>query len=173
MFIIGTGRHPRLRAANITEKRQAANISGGLRNGERHAEDGIGAEARFVWRSVEGDHRLVDGDLILGIHAGERIENIAVDGFDRLQDALAAEASLIAVAQFDSFVCPGRGARRNRRTPERPVLQGDVNFDRRIAAAIQNFAASNIDNGGHAGSCYHGDRKGSAFTPKRGGKEAA
>ena len=104
---------------------------------------------RFVRRSVEGDHRLVDRDLVLGVHAGKRVENIAIDGFDRLQDAFAAEACLVAVTQFDGLMRAGRGARRDRGAAERPVLQGDVDFDRRIAAAIQNFAGGNIDNGGH------------------------
>ena len=33
---------------------------------------------------VEADHGLVDLDLLLGVHAADRVEDLAVDGIDRL-----------------------------------------------------------------------------------------
>ena len=74
-------------------------------------------------RAVERDHRLVDGDLVLGVHAADRLEDLAVDGLDRLQHALAEIARLVAVAQLDRLVRAGRGARGHRRAAHRAVLE--------------------------------------------------
>ena len=116
---------------------------------ERHAEDGVGAEPRLVGRAVERDHGLVDLGLRLGVHAADRVENLAVDRVDRLAHALAEIARLVAVAQLDRLVRAGGGAGRNRGAAERAVLQRDVDFDGRIAAAVEDFAADDVDNGGH------------------------
>ncbi len=120
----------------------------GLGDRQRHAEDGIGAEPALVGRAVERDQRLVDLDLGLGIHAADGIENLAVDRVDRLADPLA-EIALAAVAQLDRLVRPGRGARRHRGAALRPVLEHDIDLDGRIAAAVEDFAADDVDDCGH------------------------
>ena len=94
MFIIGTGSTPRLRPADIAIERQRRSLGRGLRDGERDAEDGVGAETRLVRRAVEIDHRLVDGDLVLRLHAADMIEDLAVDRRDGLGDALAQELAI-------------------------------------------------------------------------------
>ena len=124
----------------------------GLGDRQRDAEDGIGAEPRLVGRAVERDHRLVDLDLRLRIHAADGVENLAVDRVDRLAHALAEIALLVAVAQLDRLVRAGRGARRHRGAAERAVLQHDVDLDGRIAAAVEDFAADDVDDGGHGRS---------------------
>ena len=107
---------------------------------------------RLVRRAVELDHGLVDLDLVLGLEAGDRVENVAVDRFDRLQDALAAVAALVAVAQFDRLVRAGRSARGHGGAAHRAVLERDVDLDGGIAAAVENFARGDVDDGGHVGS---------------------
>ena len=87
--------------------------------------------------------------LVLGVHAGERIEDLAVDGVDRLLDALAEVARLVAVAQLDRLVRAGRGAGRHGRAAHGAVLEHDVDLDRRVAAAVQDLAADDVDDGGH------------------------
>src|SRR5215217_8253554 len=99
MFIIGTGR---TWALGPPVERQFARFSGGLGDGERHAEDGVGAELALVGGAVEIDHGLVDAELIEGIHALDFVENDSVDVFDGLADALAV-VKLAAIAQFDGF----------------------------------------------------------------------
>ena len=59
---------------------------------------------------------------------------------DRGQDALAAVAALVAVAQLDRLVGAGRGARRHRRPADRAVAEDDVDLDRRIAARVEDLA---------------------------------
>ena len=84
MFIIGTGSSARRGAADIAVERQAARLRRRLGDRQRDAEDGVGAEAALVGRAVERDQRLVDLDLLLGVHAADRVEDLAVDGVDRL-----------------------------------------------------------------------------------------
>ena len=136
-------------AADIAIKRFALGDGRGLGHRQRHAEDGVGAEPGLVGRAVERDQRFVDLGLRLGVHAAERIEDLAVDRVDRLAHAFAAVAGLVAVAQFHGFVRSRRSARGHRGTAFRTVLQHHVDFDGRIAAAVEDFAADNVGDGGH------------------------
>jgi hypothetical protein len=70
-------------------------------------------------------------------------------GGDRFLHALAEIARLVAVAQLDGLMRAGGGAGRHRRPSHRTVLQHHVDFDGGIAAAIENFAADDVDDGGH------------------------
>ena len=63
-------------------------------------------------------------------------------------DALA-EIALAAVAQFDRLMRAGRGAGRHRGAAHRAVFQHDVDLDGRVAAAVEDFAADDVDDGGH------------------------
>ena len=136
-------------AADIAIERQLVGGGGRLGDGERHAEDGIRPEPAFVRRAVERDHGLVDLDLRLGIHAAERLKNLAVDRLDRVAHALAEIALLVAVAQFDRLMGPRGSPRRHPGAAARAVLQHDIDLHGRIAAAVQNFPADDVDNGGH------------------------
>ena len=136
-------------AADVAVERRLLGGGRGFGDRERHAENGVGAEPAFVRSAVERDQRFVDLGLRLGLHAAKRVIDLAVDRIDRLQDALAAVTRLVAVAQFDRFVRSGRGARGHCGAAFRAILQDDVDFDGRIAAAVEDFAADNVGNGGH------------------------
>ena len=58
------GQDPRLLAAEVAPERQADVRGRGVRGGERHAEDRVGAQARLVRRAVELDQRAVDRELV-------------------------------------------------------------------------------------------------------------
>src|SRR5262249_39867119 len=116
-------------------------------------QNGIRAESALIRRSVERAHQRVDTDLILGVHAGDCVENFAVDVADRALHAFAAVA-WTAVAQLMCFVRTGRCARRDRGTPEAAALKLDINLDRRITAAIENFARDDIDDGSHGSPAF-------------------
>ena len=79
----------------------------------------------------------------------ERLEDLAVDGGDGLLHALAEVAGLVAVAQFDRLMRAGGGARGHGRAADRAVFQHDIDLNRGIAAAVENFAADDVDDGGH------------------------
>ena len=140
---------PGHRSADVTIKRQARSFRRRLGDGKRNAEDCVGAELRLVLRAVERDHRLVDLELIFGLEAGDGVENVAIDRLNRFQNALAAEAALVSVAQFDRLARAGRSARRNRGPSHRAVFQHDIHLDRRIAAAIEDLAGDDIHDRGH------------------------
>ena len=77
--------------------------------------------------------------------------------------ALALVARLVAVAQLDRLVGAGGGARRDRRPAHGPVLEHDVDLDRRVAAAVEDLAADDVDDGGHGHyleSCGHARARG-------------
>ncbi len=140
---------PRRRAADVTIERLPARGRGGFRDGKRNTEDRVRAEPAFVRRAVERDHRLVDLGLRLGIHAADRVEDLAGHGRDGLLHALAEIAFLVAVAQLDRLVRAGRGAARHRGAAHRAVLQHHIDLDGRVAAAVEDFAADDVDDGGH------------------------
>ncbi len=97
-------------AADVAVKRQARSFRRRLGDGKRDAENCVRAELRFVFRAVELDQRLVNLQLIFRLEAAYGVENLAIDRFDGLQNAFAAEASLVSVAQFDRFARAGRSA---------------------------------------------------------------
>ena len=78
-----------------------------------------------------------------------RVEDLAIDGVHGLLHALAEIARLVAVAQLDRLMRAGGGARRHRRAAHRAVFQHHIDLDGGIAAAVENFAADDVDDGGH------------------------
>jgi hypothetical protein len=66
--------------------------------------------------------------------------------------ALAEIARLVAVAQLDRLECAPVEAPDG--TAARPAsrLRGDVDLDRRVAAAVEDLAGDDVDNGGHGAS---------------------
>ena len=138
-------------AAHITIEGQTAAFRRRLGHREADAENRVGAKAGFVGRAVKLDHRRVDSVLLGCVGARERLEKQAIDRFDRLLHALAVIPALVAVAQFDSFMRAGAGARRHRGAAEGAVLKGHVHLDGRIASTVENFAGGDVDNRAHAG----------------------
>ena len=139
----------RIDAADVAIERQAPRIGRCLRRRQADAQDRIGAEPALVLAAIERDHRGVDFDLVLGVEPDDLFRDVAVDRLNRLADALAAPAALVAVAQFDGLVSAGRCARRHGRAAHASVLQRDVYFDRRIAAAVEDLAGVDVDDQGH------------------------
>ena len=80
----------------------------------------------------------------LGVHAVERLADLAVDVLDGLVHALAEVALLVAVAQLDGLVRAGGGAGGHGGAAERAVLEHDVDLDGRIAAAVEDLAGVDI-----------------------------
>src|SRR5262249_47937664 len=61
-----------------------------------------------------------------------------VDVLDCVEDAPAAEAFLVPVAQLDCLVLPGRRAARHRRAPA-PAVCLHLDLDRRVATRIEDL----------------------------------
>jgi hypothetical protein len=77
--------------------------------------------------------------LVLGVHANDRVVDLAVDGGHGLGHALAQIALLVAVAQLNRLVCTGRCPRRHGSPAERSVFQRHVHFNSRVAALSREF----------------------------------
>ena len=110
----GRRQDARHRSTNIAVERQTRSLGGGLGDCERYAEDGVGAELGLCLRPVEPGHQLVDFELILRVQPRNRVENIAIDRVESLQDALPSISAPVAVSQLDRLARTGRRAGRNR-----------------------------------------------------------
>ncbi len=143
------GQQRRLRPADIAIERLSACIGFGLGRGHRHAEDGVGAEPLLVLRAVEIAQKLIETALVSCVEAGKRVADLAVDGFDRFLDALAA-VTLTAVSELMRFMRAGRGAGGHPGAAMMSVLQHHIDLDGGVAAAVQNLPAEDGGDGGHA-----------------------
>src|SRR5512133_3161772 len=94
----------------------------GLRRGQRDAENGVGAEARLVLRSIELDQRQVQRSLVFGIEPRDGAGDLRLDIADGVENTLAAIRPLVAVAQLDGLELPGGRAGGHRGTPGRTRL---------------------------------------------------
>ena len=142
----------RVFAADIAVERFAAGIGLRLGGGQRHAENGIGAEPLLVVGAVEIAQGLIEPALIAGIEAGKRRTDFAVDGLDGAPHALAAVAGT-AVSQLMRLMCAGRGAGRHRGAAMMAVVEHHIDLDGRVAPAIENFPADDGGDGGHDEPC--------------------
>ena len=143
------GQQPGRGAAEIAVERQAAVLGRRVGHGERNAEDRVRAQHLLVGRAVEFEHQFVDGRLVEGIAALQFVSDAGVDALDGLQHALAQIHARVAVPLLPGLVGAGARPRWNRGTTARAVGQGDVDLNRRIAAAVENLAGVDVDNRGH------------------------
>ena len=111
---------------------------GGLGDGQRHAEDRVRAEPALVRGPVELDHRPVERRLLGGPGALDRGGDLAVHMRDGLADSLSAPL-VPAVAQLDSLVLPGRGARGHGREAARARVEHDLHLDRRVSPRVEHL----------------------------------
>ena len=86
---------------------------------------------------------------LLGIHAADRVEDLAVDRLDGLAHALAADSGFCRRHAVDRLMRAGGGAGGNRGAAERAILKDHIDFDGGIAAAVENFAGHDVGDGGH------------------------
>ncbi len=136
-------------AADVGVERQAPRGSGRLGDRQRGAEDCVGAQPGLVLGTVQGDHGQIDVALVFGVEAQQRVRNLVVDRVYGLEHALAEIAGSVAVAQFDRLVRAGGGAGRDRGAAEAAIVKQHIDLDRRIAAAVQNLAAVNVNDRSH------------------------
>ena len=89
-------------------------------------------------------------DLVERVHADQLVGDASsLTLATALRHALAQIDALVAVAQLPGFVDAGAGAAGHGGAAERAVVQRDVDFDGRIAAAIENLAAVDINDRAH------------------------
>ena len=142
------GQYVGIRPAHVAIQRKFE--LGRCRLGDRQAraEDGIGAEAGLVVGAVEVAEFDVDHSLLERVEAAHRSGNLAVDVADSRAHALA-EIPRPAVAKFDRFVFAGRCARWHGRASDCAALQLDFDFDRGVAARVEDLTADDADDFTH------------------------
>ncbi len=138
------GKRVGVHAADVAVKRQTEALGGGLGDGEGDAEDRVGTELALGGGAVKRQHLVVDSTLVAGAHADDVRGDDLVDVFDRLEDALAEVAALVAVAQFESLVDAGGGPGGNGGASDGAVSEGDVDFYRGVAAGVENFPGVDV-----------------------------
>src|ERR1019366_5654386 len=111
----------------------------------RDAQDGVRTQLRLVWGPIELDQGRIDPGLVFGIPADQVRSDLVGDVGDGLEDALAAEAGLVAVAELDRFVRPGRRARWHGRASQRAVVEDHIHLDRGVASRVQDLAGFDVD----------------------------
>ena len=141
-----------VRAAQVAVERQTHGLGRGAGAGERHAEDGVGAEVALVGRAVRGDEGRVDAALVRGVHAENRVGALVVDVGDGLERALATVDGLVTVAQLNGLDLAGSGAGRHDGTAHAAVVEGDLDLNGGVAARIEYLAAVDVDDFAHM--CY-------------------
>jgi hypothetical protein len=110
---------------------------------------GVGAQAALVVGAVQVDQGLVQEGLLGSVQAQHGFGDFGVDVLDSLEHALAQVAALVAVTQFDGFARAGGRARGHGGTAHHAGFQQHVALDGGIAAAVQHFAAYDVNNGTH------------------------
>jgi len=123
-------------------------VGGGLGRGERHPEDGVGAEVPLVGGAVTVDHPAVELTLIEALEADDQLADGPVDVGHSRADALSAVA-VAAIAQLDGFELPGRGPGGNDGTAPGPGCEEDLHLDRRVPTRIQDLTAHDLFDGAH------------------------
>ncbi len=133
-------------AADVFVEGEVEIVGSSLGNGQRYAEDGVGAEVRFGVGAVELEHLLIDGDLVEGAHSFESLGDGAVYVGNSLENAFTHVAALVAVAELESFVDAGGGTRGNGSAATRTAFEDYVNFNSGIAAGVEHFTADDFFN---------------------------
>jgi hypothetical protein len=126
-------------AVQVPIERLAGGCGAGPGDGERDAEDRVGAEPALVGGAIELDQRRIERPLRGDVEAGERVGDLAVDGIDGAADAEAAEA-LAAVAALVGLVGAGRAPGGDVGATAGAVGEVDVHLHGRQAAAVEDLA---------------------------------
>ena len=141
-------KHVRVGSAQVAVQGKAEGLRRRLGHRQGGSQDGVGAQPPLVRGPVGLDEQQVDLALVDGVHAHQRVGDLAVDVLHRLEDALAAPG-LAPVAQFDRFEAARRGARRHRGPAHRPARELHLDLDRRVAARIQDLPSEHAEDNGH------------------------
>ena len=123
-----------------------------LGRGQRDGENRVGAQACLVVGAIQRQHGVVESALIAGIHAQEALADLAVDGVDGLQHALAQIARLVPVAQFQRFTRAGGSTAGRTGAARDAAAQRDLCLDGGVAAGIEYFEGADINDLSHVTS---------------------
>ena len=123
------GRDP----ADVTVQGHPEPLRGGPGTGERDGEDGVCPEGALGFRPVELDHRVVEPALFEDIHPDDLGADLQDDILDRLLDALAEIALLVAVSKLQGLALARGGPGGHRRPADGSRHQHHLRLDGGVA----------------------------------------
>ena len=135
------------RATEVAVERHTELVGGSVRRGHREAEDGVGAELVLVVGAVEVTEDLVELHLVCSGEADDGGGENLFDVADGLENALAEEALLVAIAELDGLALARGGARGDGCATGRARQKGDIDLNGGVATGVENFARLDFDDG--------------------------
>ena len=126
-------------STEMLPQRYAPGRSGSTGHSAGDAQNGIGTEMRFLRRSIERQHALIDGGLVSRIHPLDRRSEHFDDMADGPADSFAGVTPGFSVAQFDGFVRARRGARGHFGLSQDAARELYFHGNGGIAAGVQNL----------------------------------
>ena len=84
-----------------------------MRHRQRNSKNCVRAQVLFIGGAIEGDHRMIDPDLVQGVHAYDSVGDLAFDIIDRFQNAFSKILVFLPIAKFPCFMFPGASPARN------------------------------------------------------------
>jgi hypothetical protein len=133
------GQEPGVHAAEVAVEGLTRAPRCGARDGQGDPEDGVGAEAGLVLRTVEFAECRVERGLLARGTSDDGGGDDVLDVRDGAGYPFATEAILVAITKLDGLARPGGRARRDRGAPEAAVAQTYIDFDRGIAPRVQDL----------------------------------
>ena len=87
-------------STDVTVEWDTEVVSGGLCTSKGHTKDGVGTKVLLGFGAIEFDHGSVDEDLFHDVGTDKFWGDDVVDVLNSLEDALATEVALIAIAKL-------------------------------------------------------------------------
>ncbi len=140
------GEHVGVASADVLVEGKVEVVGGSLCNGEGNAEDCVCAEVALGVGAVEGEHGLVDSNLVEGAHAYEGLSDGAVDVGYGFEDAFAHVAGFVAVAELKGFVNARGSARGNGSAAFGAGFEDYVYFNSGVAARVEHLTTNDFFN---------------------------
>src|SRR5690606_2677447 len=121
-----------------------------LGHGQRHAQNGVGAQAALVGGAVQLNHEPVDLHLLQGVHAHQLRGDLALHVLHGLLHAPTQVAALVAVPQLHRLKGARGRARRHRSPADAAVHEVHFHLHGGIAPRVQDLPGVDGFNDGHA-----------------------
>ena len=136
-------------AAEIAVQRNASFFGCRTGHGHAHGQQRVSAQTAFVFGAIQIDQRAIEKGLLRRIQPQHGLRDFGVDVLHRLEHTFAQITFFVAVAQLNGFATAGGSAAGHGGASHHAAFQQDVAFNSGIAAAVQNFAADNVNNCAH------------------------
>ena len=125
---------------HVSIERKVDTLCNRLGNGQRNPENSVRPEVVLVLAPVQGDHPLIDPDLVGASCAQKSGRDLLVHVRNRLLNPLAQVPFHIPVSQLDGLVFSRGGPRRNRCPAQRAALQNNIDLHGGVPTRIQNLS---------------------------------